>query len=415
MVVFNGILRQIEITDPADISLDVEQDIYSAWKDWSQVGDNSKYAPAMRTFGGDPTVQGQAAPKYFFLHNYWVVYINNGEIVNIALNLYSSDFTTPYIVVAGSGVSDRNSDAVSVNSSLIEYSSYNKGVTINTVSGTAGTVFPIGTPLSPVNNVTDALAIAELRGFKTFFVEGNLTFTNSDVVDGYTIIGSGQQESILTFGAGSENLDCTVQEATITGTGEGIIQFKECLLDNFTFAEIVRTDDIIITRCFFKNTFKMNSLFTGELKIVDSWSSVPGQAKPTLDLNNSTSDFLIRNYTGGLEIINQNQPIDASIDLVSGSILLDSTLTNGNYTIRGIGVLEDNTGGTAVVYDLLNTGGGGGSLTVDQATQLKELWQLQGLDPNAPMKVTVCAREAGTIELKITGDGVEKTFVERVV
>lgn len=118
-VVFNGVTRQVEVTDVVDTSLDVELDIYSAWKDWSQLSDNSKYAPAMRSFGGDPTVPGQAAPKYFFLQNFWVVFINNGNIVNVGLNLYTEDYISPYIVAPGSGVSDRNSDAAIVNEELV--------------------------------------------------------------------------------------------------------------------------------------------------------------------------------------------------------------------------------------------------------------------------------------------------------
>jgi len=114
-VVFNGTERLIEVTDPADLSLDVEKDIYSRWKDWVQADPvNAGYAPAFTiatVFGGNPTVAGQTAPKYFILTNYWVVYINNGEVVSIGLNLYSTDFPTPYIIASGSGVIDLNSDS----------------------------------------------------------------------------------------------------------------------------------------------------------------------------------------------------------------------------------------------------------------------------------------------------------------
>lgn len=114
-VAFNGIERFIEVTNPADIILDVQKDLYSTWKLWQQASTvNAGYAPAFRTFGGDTTVTGQNAPRYFFLTNGWRVRINNGQIVTISLNLYSDDYPSPYVVVAGSGVSDRNSDAVVV-------------------------------------------------------------------------------------------------------------------------------------------------------------------------------------------------------------------------------------------------------------------------------------------------------------
>ena len=87
-LIFNGVTRIIELADAGVFTLDVEADIYSKWKDWTQLGDNSKYAPAMRSFGGDSTIELQAAPKYFFLQNLWKVYINNGNVVSVGLNLY---------------------------------------------------------------------------------------------------------------------------------------------------------------------------------------------------------------------------------------------------------------------------------------------------------------------------------------
>jgi len=113
-VVFNGTTRQIEITDVLDFSFDVEKDIYSRWKDWAQLNTtNAGYARAFTqgtVFGGNTTVAGQTAPKYFLLTNFWLVNINNGNINTIGLNLYSDDFSTPYLITSG-GVIDQNSDS----------------------------------------------------------------------------------------------------------------------------------------------------------------------------------------------------------------------------------------------------------------------------------------------------------------
>jgi hypothetical protein len=51
-VTFNGIERFIEVTDNTVFNLDVERDLYSEWKRWSQIGDNSKYAPALEPLEG---------------------------------------------------------------------------------------------------------------------------------------------------------------------------------------------------------------------------------------------------------------------------------------------------------------------------------------------------------------------------
>lgn len=123
MVTFNGTDRLIEVTDISVFDLDVEYDIYSRWKDWVQASTvNAGYARAFNeasVFGGNPTVGVQFAPKYFFLTNFWRVYINNGNVVNVGLNLYSENYASPYIVGPGSGISDRNSDAVIINDTLL--------------------------------------------------------------------------------------------------------------------------------------------------------------------------------------------------------------------------------------------------------------------------------------------------------
>ena len=53
------------------------------------------------------------------------------------------------------------------------------------------------------------------------------------------------------------------------------------------------------------------------------------------------------------------------------------------------------------------------SLSGEQATQLSEVWKLQGLDPAAPLNVTPSSRSAGSISQNITGDGVTNTTVTR--
>lgn len=44
-------------------------ELYSEWKRWVQVGDNSKYPEAFRTIGGDPIGSGQSIGFYLFMRN----------------------------------------------------------------------------------------------------------------------------------------------------------------------------------------------------------------------------------------------------------------------------------------------------------------------------------------------------------
>jgi hypothetical protein len=54
-------------------TLDIQTDLYSDWKEWVQTGNNSKFLPALRTIGGDPTVETKVVAPYFFLMNGWKI------------------------------------------------------------------------------------------------------------------------------------------------------------------------------------------------------------------------------------------------------------------------------------------------------------------------------------------------------
>ena len=70
-ITFDGDTRRISLSI-GTTSLSVH-DLYSRWKDWILLSDNSKYAPAFTVVGGD-TIDagaGTSVPLYAFLQNYW--------------------------------------------------------------------------------------------------------------------------------------------------------------------------------------------------------------------------------------------------------------------------------------------------------------------------------------------------------
>ena len=71
-VTFDGTNKKIIVND-AITELDVQVDLYSDWKKWLKENDNSKFLPAMRTVGGDPTTGVKSVAPYFFLTNGWKI------------------------------------------------------------------------------------------------------------------------------------------------------------------------------------------------------------------------------------------------------------------------------------------------------------------------------------------------------
>lgn len=70
-VTFDGINRLI-LVNTGVTYLDVEADLYSAWKKWVQQG-NLQYPQALRVVGGDPITGGKFVAPFFFLTNGWKI------------------------------------------------------------------------------------------------------------------------------------------------------------------------------------------------------------------------------------------------------------------------------------------------------------------------------------------------------
>jgi hypothetical protein len=83
---------------------------------------------------------------------------------------------------------------------------------------------------------------------------------------------------------------------------------------------------------------------------------VPGTNTPIIDMGDVGQSLSLRNYNGGIKLVNKNCPCPVSIDLNSGHVQLDSTVTSGEIVIRGIGKLTDNSGPNAnvIIQDLVN-------------------------------------------------------------
>lgn len=235
----------------------------------------------------------------------------------------------------------------------VQYSSFNGGITIDidniTGKAVSGTAFPIGTPEAPCDNIDDAFTIADSRGFPTFYVIGDLDITAAlPDLENFNFIGESQTKSAITIADAANVYRCEFQDATISGTLDGESSINQCIIETLVYV----------------NGTIYNSLINGGIElgggsvahIINCASGVPGTATPYVDMGGSGQSLGVRNYNGGLELRNKTGADSVSIDLNSGQIILDSTVTDGDIVIRGIGKLTDNSTGTTNVIadDLLN-------------------------------------------------------------
>jgi len=117
-VTFDPELKLIVINDGVG-EIDVQIDLYSDSKEWLLVDDNGRYAPPMRSVGGDPLPGGNPLGRTFFLINGWRILL--GHAVVFTGNLYSENFASPYLVAAGVQLaSEQRSNLVDVAQATIE-------------------------------------------------------------------------------------------------------------------------------------------------------------------------------------------------------------------------------------------------------------------------------------------------------
>ena len=93
-VTFDPIKKLVYI-NPGETDIYMGRDVYSSFKEWFQINENSQYPPIMRTIGGDPTVGGNFAGTIYFFINGWRLYLD--KTVNIYGSVFSDDYESPYV------------------------------------------------------------------------------------------------------------------------------------------------------------------------------------------------------------------------------------------------------------------------------------------------------------------------------
>lgn len=359
---FNGITKRITVTGVTEVDV---KDLYSSWKEWAVAGDNLKYSQALRTIGGDPTVEGQSAPSYYFLTNGWRIIIDAIN-VSFSFNIYSDDGENPIITLNGATALVNNSDIGIVKTAIDQVVDYQGYIHVDT-DGESGTEYPFGTPARPVNNLADACVLSG-----TFGIDDILIHSVTDTP--FSMSGVGAPH---TYHGKSRDVLVSTEDATYTALNRSVF-------NNLTLSGDMKLAEVEVNTChigdvsnaygYFMNCGLEGSLHVGMNEyvfLIDCYSNIPGNTSPVLDLNpNGPCQASVRRYSGGLTIKNLQDPADiATIEYVSGKATLDSTNTAGEISVRGAVKVTDNSNGTAVdlsatVGQLVDTSGL--SVTVDE-------------------------------------------------
>jgi len=273
---------------------------------------------------------------------YYALQFENGTY---SVNIIDGNTNIRDVELKNSVSVNTNNTTGFIDPTFLEYSVFDGRVTMDVVNGEAGTGknaqgFRIGTGKAPVNNLADAKIIAANDGFSTIKVIGNFTFDASDILNAFTMEGENPQKTMITLTEAAIITNCEFFHATISGFLDGGTTVHHCHLGNLYYidgdVEDCELNLAIIT---------LNSI---SAEFIRCYSGVSGSQTPIIDLGGSGTTLGIRNYNGGIKLINKTGVDKVSIDLNSGHIILDSTITAGEIICRGVGKITNNSSGTTV-------------------------------------------------------------------
>lgn len=338
------------IVKPGITEIDVEQDLYSDWKEEVQLADNSKYPIAFRSVGGDPISGTQDLGSTFFLLNGWTIRPQEADHqLDITGNLFTDPAGNPLIVPTLGDftvlVNTFVSNLVDAQVARLDLVQLLQSVYIDVVNGEAGTDEGIGTPTRPVNNIADAFTIASRDNLFSYHIRGDITL-DRDYLN-WTFIGAGEINSELTFGGWSIN-GSSFKGFTLTGTMTGRAEFAQCDLENITGLDAH-------ARSCGLGAGTLSLANNAIIVLSDCYSEVAGTNTPIVSYGTNCTVNL-RNYSGGIQINNHTAGCITSLGLDPGHGNIHSSSTGGTIVVRGVGQLTDNSAGATIITEGLVLG-----------------------------------------------------------
>ncbi len=333
------------------VNLDIKIDVYSDSKeDWLTNDSLNKFEFPIRSVGGDDLPGEKSLGATFFLDSGWKLKpYEASHVFQVDGNFYSEDGTSPFVSTSGiynimviNTVSSLV-DSIVQQQAEIEYASFAGAVHIDVNSSSTGTIYPVGTPQLPVNNLADAQLIANERGFSTLHIIGDITFQSGANLDGYAICGEGHSLSTITFAETSSSYNTILRDCTVTGS----LSNSAMHVYNSHVENLDGFGGMIID-CILMGTISLSG--TEDSFFINCVDGFAGFGEPIINFGGSGRGANIRGYQGGLRLENKSGPEDASIGLNAGRLEIGSDVTTGNIVVRGVGQISENSG-SAVVFD----------------------------------------------------------------
>jgi hypothetical protein len=241
-----------------------------------------------------------------------------------------------------------SSSATLSESQDIQFASFNGAVTVDTSGSNSGTTFPTGTSRQPVNNFTDALAIAAERGLDKFFIIGDCTLDSGLDFDEFTFEGQSTARTRITVDASASMLASEFVHCTVTGTLDGESVIENGVADNLNVIDgVVRNSGLI---------GEITLSGVNDLQLLDCYEG--SATRPYINFGGSGTGLIVTNYNGAIGLKNKSGAESGFLDMASGDILIDNDVTVGTITLRGVAKWDNKftySGGADIVDETIFT------------------------------------------------------------
>lgn len=221
----------------------------------------------------------------------------------------------------------------------LQRAAYNDGASVLTTSPYSGTAYPNGTLSQPVNNLTDAVSIAQALGVSKIYLFDDLT-VNSGSYSGFHFVSVAPNVTITNSG-GATFTDCVFENLTVAGN-IGNSYLKNCFLGAVTLA------GARLERCIFTNSAVT---FTGAsaVTMTNCAEWITSGSGVTFNLNSFSGAIVCQGWFGRMLLDDKPNAGDIYITFGAGSIDIPANIAVGTITLSGNGSFTLDPGATATV------------------------------------------------------------------
>lgn len=287
--------------------------------------------PVPYNHNGVVTLSGVAYARIVeILAPYQVVYDDSNGTDAYNVNLGGSnnnilDRKFPNLVT----VNPNNSAGLTDVSGVTQALDYAGEVVLDPVNGTPGAQHPNGTHSQPVDNFADAVAIAHTFGVNRIIIEGSVP-VDCDLDISNFVIEASSSGAIVNLVPGNVTTGTRFVRTFLSGTANG---------GGFWGEKVGFLDGVAGVHGFFIQSAIFGSVtLAGDTSMADSYSGVAGSEAANISGGNTNGiDFQLRRFTGGLRLDDFDSTANVSVDLLPGRLVIESTVTGGDFKVRGMG------------------------------------------------------------------------------